>query len=61
MCTRCWQLTVNKDKQLQILVLLMAGAGAAYVTAYHPAAGTPLLVGVGVIGALRMLMDHDEQ
>ncbi|WP_258396773.1 hypothetical protein [Streptomyces sp. Amel2xB2] len=54
-------MTVNKDKQLQILVLLMAGAGAAYVTAYHPAAGTPLLVGVGVIGALRMLMDHDEQ
>lgn len=49
------------NKGTQIVVLLMVGAGAAYVTADHPAVGTPLLVGVAVIGMLRMLVERDEQ
>lgn len=37
-------------------VLLLAGAGGAYVAFLHPAVGTALLVGVAVVALLHTLL-----
>ncbi|MGW3028048.1 hypothetical protein [Streptomyces sp. NPDC001221] len=47
---------MNGPLDLRILVLFLAGAGAAYVAYRHPAAGAALLVGVAVVTLLYMLL-----
>ncbi|MEI5102972.1 hypothetical protein RB200_36085 [Streptomyces sp. PmtG] len=41
---------------LRTALLLLAGAGAAYVAFLHPAAGVALLVGVAVVGLLHQIL-----
>lgn len=44
---------------LRVLVLLLAGAFTAYVAYHHPAAGSALMVGVGVVTLLFLLLGSD--
>lgn len=46
-------------KNWQLAALLTAGAFAAWVTAYHPAVGTPLMAGIGVVSVIKLLWDRD--
>ncbi|MFB7397667.1 hypothetical protein [Streptomyces sp. NPDC056191] len=41
---------------LQFVVLLLAGAFAAYIAHVHPASSEPLLVAVGVVTVLYLLL-----
>jgi hypothetical protein len=47
---------MNGDIDLRTAVLLLTGASATYVALLHPAAGTALLVGVGVVTLLHLLL-----
>lgn len=47
---------MNGPLDLRVLVLLLAGAGTAYVAYQHPALGTALLVAVGVVTLLYLLL-----
>ncbi|WP_327072083.1 hypothetical protein OG196_42875 [Kitasatospora purpeofusca] len=47
---------MNGPVDVRFVVLLLAGAGAAYVAYLHPSVGTALLVGVAVMTILYILM-----
>jgi hypothetical protein len=50
-----WEFTVNSF-DTRTAVLLLAGAGGAYVAFLHPTLGTALLVGVAVVALLHTLL-----
>lgn len=47
---------MNNGLDLRTAVILLAGAGTAYVAFLHPAAGAALLVGAGVMTVLAILL-----
>ncbi|MGW0171812.1 hypothetical protein ACWDWT_42635 [Streptomyces sp. NPDC003343] len=47
---------MNGQLDLRTALLLLAGGGATYVAFLHPAFGTALLVGVGVVTLLHLLL-----
>ncbi|MEU0074108.1 hypothetical protein ABZ027_31905 [Streptomyces sp. NPDC006332] len=47
---------MNGPLDLRVLVLLLAGACAAYIAYLHPSVGVALLVGVGVVTVLYLLL-----
>ncbi|THA28399.1 hypothetical protein E6R18_27935 [Streptomyces sp. A1277] len=50
---------MSGPRDIRMMVLLLAGAMAAYVTYRHPAAGQPVTVGGLVVTVLYMLMNDD--
>lgn len=51
---------MNGPLDLRILVLLLAGAFAGYIAYRHPAAGTAVVVAVGVVTLLYLLLGSSE-
>lgn len=47
-------------REWQLIVLLAIGGGVAYVVLQHPAAATPLTVGVAVVTVLLVLLDRGQ-
>ncbi len=47
---------MNSRLDLRTAVLMLAGGGATYVALLHPAFGTALLVGIGIVTLLHLLM-----
>ncbi|TXS81017.1 hypothetical protein EAO69_00655 [Streptomyces sp. me109] len=47
---------MNGQLDVRTALLLLAGCGATYVALLHPAFGTALLVGVGVVTLLHLLL-----
>lgn len=50
---------MSGPRDIRVMVLLLAGVMAAYVTYRHPAAGQPVTVGGLVVTVLYMLMNDD--
>ncbi|WP_331733279.1 hypothetical protein OHU34_44010 (plasmid) [Streptomyces sp. NBC_00080] len=49
---------MNGQLSLRTTILLLAGAGATYLTLTSPSAGAALLVGIAVTTLLHSLLDH---
>jgi hypothetical protein len=47
---------MNGQRDQRMVLLLIAGGGAAYVAFEHPPVGTALMVGIGLVTLLHLLM-----